>query len=154
MTVVSDTSPLIAFASLGKLTVLKELFRRVSIPQAVYEELSRKGQFPLEDWIYVEKIQNRQLYRVLRVDLGPGESESLCLGAEQKADLILLDDKGARKKAPLLQLQKTGTLGILVRAKKRGLISAVRTEIEKLESDIDFRISPSLKEVVCRLAGE
>jgi predicted nucleic acid-binding protein len=152
--VVSDTSPLIAFASLEKLTVLKELFRRVSIPQAVYEELSRKGQFPFEEWIYVEKIQNIELYRVLRVDLGPGESESLCLGAEKKADLILLDDKGARKKASLLQLQKTGTLGILVQARKRGLISAVRTEIEKLESDIDFRISPALKEDVCRLAGE
>jgi predicted nucleic acid-binding protein len=116
--VVSDTSPLIAFASLGKLTVLKELFGCVIIPQAVHEELSRKGHFPFEDWIDVEKIQNRGLYRVLRVDLGPGESESLCLGAEKKAGLILLDDKKARKKASLFQLQKTGTVGILVRAKK------------------------------------
>ena len=42
MIVISDTSPLIAFASLGKLSVLKELFGRVSVPQAVHEELSRK----------------------------------------------------------------------------------------------------------------
>jgi hypothetical protein len=152
--VVSDTSPLIAFASLGKLAVLKKLFGRVSIAQAVHEELSRKGHFPFEDWIDVEEIQNRGLYRVLRLDLGAGESESLCLGVEKKADLILLDDKEARKTASLFQLQKTGTVGILVRAKKHGFISIVREEIEKLESDIDFRISPSLKEAVCRLVGE
>ena len=154
MIVISDTSPLIAFASLGKLSVLKQLFGRVSVPQAVHEELSRKGHFPFEDWIYVEKIQNRGLYRVLRLDLGPGESESLCLGVEKKSDLILLDDKEARKTASLFQLQKTGTVGILVQAKKRRLISTVREEIEKLESDIDFRISPSLKEAVCRLVDE
>jgi len=152
--VVSDTSPLIAFASLGKLTVLKELFGRVSVAQAVREELSRKGHFPFEEWIDVEKIQNRGLYRVLRLDLGPGESESLCLGVEKKADLILLDDKEARKTASLFQLQKTGTLGILVQAKKRGLIRIIREEIDKLESEIDFRISTSLKEAVCQLVGE
>ncbi len=48
MIVISDTSPLIAFASLGKLSVLKELFGRVSVPQAVHEELSHKGHFPFE----------------------------------------------------------------------------------------------------------
>jgi len=46
--VISDTSPLIAFAALGKLSVLNELFGRVSVPQAVHEELSRKGHFPLQ----------------------------------------------------------------------------------------------------------
>lgn len=85
MIVVSDTSPLIAFASLEKLTVQKELFGRVSVPLAVHEELSRKGRFPFEDWIDIEDIQNRELYRVLRVDLGPGESESLCLCLQKKS---------------------------------------------------------------------
>ena len=101
MIVVSDTSPLIAFASLGKLTVLKELFGCVIIPQAVHEELSRKGHFPFEDWIDVEKIQNRGLYRVLRVDLGRSQSVTHCLGAEvprkKRSSYFLMIKRHGRK---------------------------------------------------------
>jgi hypothetical protein len=93
--------------------VLKDLFGRVSVPQAVHEELSREGHFPFEDWINVEKIQNRGLYRVLRLDLGPGESESLCLGVEKKADLILLDDKRHGKQHLCFNFRKPEQLASL-----------------------------------------
>ena len=74
MKVVSDTSPIIAFSNLGKLHILKALFGRITIPRAVYEELSEGKPFQLEDWIQVEGIKDRGLYKRLRSDLDHGES--------------------------------------------------------------------------------
>jgi len=47
--VVSNTSPIIALSSLGKLDLLKHLFGRVTIPQAVYEELTERQSFERVD---------------------------------------------------------------------------------------------------------
>lgn len=75
--VVSDTSPIIAFSNLGKLHILKSLFGRITIPHAVYEELSEGKSFQLEDWIQVEVIKDRGLYKMLRSSLDHGESEAM-----------------------------------------------------------------------------
>ena len=71
MTVVSDTSVLIAFESLGKLQILKKIFSQIIIPEGVYKELKvEKGKFVLENWIIVKKIANKDLYRRLYLNLG------------------------------------------------------------------------------------
>jgi predicted nucleic acid-binding protein len=51
-------------------------------------------------------------------------------------------------------LKPVGTLGALLLAKRRGLIAAVRPEIERLEQEVRFRIAPGLREEVLRTAGE
>ena len=98
MTVISDTSVLIAFEAVGKLALLKLIFPQIFIPARVYKELNvEKGDFVLEDWIIVKKITNLDLYRRLYLDLGKGESETITLAIEEQADITLLDDKEARK---------------------------------------------------------
>ncbi len=155
MTVISDTSILIAFESLGKLPVLKKIFSQIIIPEGVYKELNaEKGDFVLEDWIIVKKIANLDLYRRLYLDLGEGESETITLAIEEHADYTLLDDKEARKEAIDLGLKVIGTAGLLISAKRKGLINSVMAEIRKLEERINFRLSRNLKQQLKAEAGE
>jgi predicted nucleic acid-binding protein len=152
--VVSDTTTLIAFLGLGRMSVLKELFGKLAIPKAVYEELHQKTVPALEEWAEVIEIKDRRSYRSYRKVLGAGESEALCLCAQIGADAILLDDRRARLVARRLSLKPMGTLGVLLVVKRRGLIAAVRPEIERLEQEVRFRIAPGLREEVLRTAGE
>jgi predicted nucleic acid-binding protein len=154
LTVVSDTSVLIAFESLGKLQILKKIFQQIIIPEGVYKELKvEKGEFVLENWIIVKKIANTDLSRRLYLDLGEGESETITLSIEEQADFTLLDDKEARKEAIDMDLKVIGTAGLLLSAKRKGLISSVMEEIRKLEERINFRLSGDLKQYIKEQEG-
>jgi hypothetical protein len=152
--VVSDTSPIIAFSNLGKLHVLKALFGRITIPHAVYEELSEGKSVQLEDWIQVEVIKDQGLYKMLRSSLDHGESEAIILYLENEMDLFLVDDGEARKVAASFEITLTGTGGLLLLGKKKGLISSVRTEIDTLEREGAFRLSAAVKDILLREAKE
>lgn len=84
---------------------------------------------------------------------GPGESEALALALEVHADLILIDDKAARRLASSLHLPVLGVLGLLLKAKDAALIPAVRPRLDALRK-LPFHISPWLHEAVLRDAGE
>lgn len=85
--------------------------------------------------------------------MGAGEREAICLALEAHASWVILDDRAGRHVARKLGLQVTGTLGVLLRSKQRGLIPAVRPAVETLVRS-DFRASPQLLERVLRDAGE
>jgi hypothetical protein len=78
---------------------------------------------------------------VLRESLGAGESEAIVLAQELGADLLLLDDALARRKADRLGLNVKGTLGVLLLAKQAGLLDAVKPVPAALQQT-DFRASP------------
>jgi len=83
-------------------------------------------------WVRVMKIKDKELKKALNVALDEGESESIVLALEQSADLILLDDYEAREFARTYGLSITGTVGILMKAKKEGKIASLEEELEKL----------------------
>ncbi|MGE5340825.1 MAG: DUF3368 domain-containing protein [Candidatus Omnitrophota bacterium] len=155
MIIVSDTSVLIAFYSIGKLGLLKAIFNEVLVPEGVSIELANEEHsFKLEDWIKVRKITNSDLFMSFHLNLDKGESEALTLAIEMHPDYILLDDKEARKIAKTIGLNVIGTVGILLLAKKKGLILKVMEEIEKLETLINFRLSNDLKLLIKNAANE
>ena len=158
--VVSDSSPLIHLSQIGRLHLLKELFGELLIPQAVYHEVVIEGggkpgskEVREASWIIVMEIRNERLKRLLQFQLDEGEAEAIVLALETKASLVLLDDREARLQAKRLGLKITGTLGILLRAKKLGLIENMKEEINKLKQT-GFRVSKNLEEEVLRAAGE
>lgn len=104
-------------------------------------------------WIIVRGIRGEHMKVILRRVLDEGEAEAIVLALEVNAGLILLDDREARIQAKSLGLNVTGTLGILLRARRLGLIRNLRPEIEKLKKT-GFRISQSLEEEILRLVGE
>ncbi len=80
-------------------------------------------------------------------------AEAIALAMELQDVSIILDDGKARRIAARLGLEVTGTLGVLIAAKKRGLIESVGTGLEALDQ-AGFRMSAELRAETLRLAGE
>ena len=91
--------------------------------------------------------------KILSASLGAGESESISLALEIRAGLAILDDRPARRLAFALGIPIIGTLGLLLAAKQRKLLTAVKPCLDALTQH-DFWIAPSLYEQVLRDAGE
>lgn len=89
----------------------------------------------------------------LGFNIHKGEAETISLAEELSADLLLLDDYWARKFAEYRRFKITGTLGILIKAKKQGLISLIKTYMDKLIAS-NFRISDELYNHALKIAGE
>jgi len=149
--VVCNASPLIALAQIGQLALLEQLFGTVVVPPAVIRETAPSVSPPT--WVEERPLAQPIGPRILRASLGPGESETISLALELGARWVILDDRPARRLARGLQLNVIGTLGILLAARKRDLLPAVRPCLDALLQH-DFFIAPALYEQVLREAGE
>jgi len=156
---VCDTSSLQYLHQLGCLNLLHELADRIIVPRAVVDELavgSEAGHsVPIPqafDWI--EVCRPSALSAEPRMDdLGAGETEVLMLVRERADAIAVIDDKLARVIAENLGIKFTGTLGILVEAKRAGLIDSVGSLLDRLQ-ELRFRVSPSVRALILREAGE
>lgn len=163
MIVVSDTSPLSGLAIVGYLCLLKQLYQRVLIPPAVLDELVRGGEDDERialvlslDWIEIQQPTNSQLVETLESDcnLDRGEAEAIALAVELGADELLIDERLGRREALRLGLSITGLLGILLVAKRRELVKAIRPVMDDLIAQAGFRVSNQLYIEVLEAAAE
>ena len=106
------------------------------------------------DWITVYDVKNWEMVQILKMELDEGEAEAIALAREVEADVVLLDERDARRAAKHLGLRVLGTVGILVWAKRGGKITSLRENLDKLKSIAKFRMSQSLYERVLGEAGE
>ena len=114
--VISNSSPLIALEQIGYLHLLESLFGEVWVPSAVVNEVAMSVSLPPS--IQLRQITNALAATVLKTTLGAGESEAITLALQEKARLIILDDRPARRMAESLGLTVMGTLSILSSAKE------------------------------------
>ena len=161
MLVVSNTSPLINLAMIGELDLLRKLYEVVYIPQAVFDEIVIKGEGQIgaeeiknSEWIKVLPVQNRLLVKSLFLQLDIGESEAIVLAIEHSANLVLLDEKRGRNIASEFNLRPFGLLGVLVQAKKLGLILEIKPLIDKLRHVAGFWIDNKLYQAVLNSVNE
>lgn len=152
MAVVSNSSPLIACAAIGQLPLIAALFRSVLIPPAVAREIAPSIPTP-PPWLAVQSLRAPLPPAVLRQSLGDGEREAVGLALDIQAERILLDDRAARRVAQDLGLLVTGTVGMLLVAKRHGMIPALRPALEALVAQ-SFFISAALYDDILRAAGE
>lgn len=157
--VICNTSVLQYLHQIDWLDLLSALFGQVQIPRAVAAELDegkrRNVSLPtLADlsWVTVRPVRDRTLLPLV-TSLGDGEKEVLALGLEETDALLVLDDRNARRYAIAAGLEVTGTLGILVLAKERGLIDSIRPALDRLQ-ELQFRLSAPTRQMVLNLAGE
>ena len=75
------------------------------------------------------------------------------LAQENGADLLIIDDNAAKKTAKYLGLTVTGTMGVLLRAKKEGLVAEIKPLLEALIND-GLYVSPKVQNYVLGQAGE
>lgn len=146
---------------IGELDLLRKLYEVVYIPQAVFDEIVIKGegQIGAEDiknseWIKVLPVQNRLLVKSLFLQLDIGESEAIVLAIEHSANLVLLDEKRGRNIASEFNLRPFGLLGVLVQAKKLGLILEIKPLIDKLRYVAGFWIDNKLYQAVLNSVNE
>lgn len=135
--VIPDTSCLILLKKIGAVELLSQLYDEVLITDIVLDEF--KESLPAS--YKVIPLQNRDFFTLLCKQLDPGEASVICLGTNESDSLMVLDDLKGRKVATALGLNFTGTLGLLVKAKRNGLISQIEPYVEKLIA-AGIRISP------------
>ena len=158
--VIVNSTPLIILCTIGRLDILKALYGDIYIPNAVYKEVTAKQDSAcmilkqeVGQWIHVEMIHNQSDRKMYKAKLHDGEVEVMILAQEQKADLVILDDNAAKKTAKYLGLTVTGTLGVLIKAKKKGLIEQVSPLLTEMKEN-DFYISKSLEQIVLEQVNE
>ncbi|NEX23191.1 DUF3368 domain-containing protein [Thiorhodococcus mannitoliphagus] len=159
--VVSNTSPLTNLAAIGQLDLLYRLFGRVEIAHAVWDELNANGRsWPGRDevaqasWIIRQAPNNQALMRALQRDLDRGESASIALAVELGADLILLDEQDGRRLAQQQGLTPMGVVGVLLLAKQRDLLPAIRPSLDALRTDAGFWLGDSVYRLALEKARE
>jgi len=158
-TVIVNTTPIIALALIGQLHLLQHLYDEVLIPPAVRAEVLAGGpsgigvaELQEANWIRTVPLQDPRRADLLS-DLDRGEAEVIALAQELNADLVIIDERLARRHARRLGMTLTGTLGVLLRAKERGLVPAVGPFVDQLLRG-GIRLDDALVAEALRLASE
>lgn len=148
-------------ARIGRLDLLPSLYQQVLIPSAVYQELTAsKGDLPPPvdlasmTWLIVAAASDRKRVEELREDLDPGEAEAVVLAIERRADLLLVDERRARRTAAAAGLTVTGLLGVVAKAKRAGLIDRAKPVVDELIQSARFWIGADLYAEVLAELGE
>ncbi len=161
MVIVSNTSPISNLAKVGQLDLIQQLYGVILIPNAVYDELldERAGETVVTavqaaTWLEIHSVQNQELVDKLRDRINVGEAEAIALAVEVKATRLLIDERLGRQAATEQGLTVTGVLGILLTAKRQGLIGEVRPTMDALITQAGFRISSQLYADILIAASE
>ncbi len=145
--VVSDSTCLIGLERIGELDILPTLFEPIIIPPEIEREFGNKF-----SWLQTETLTSNILATALRLVVDAGEAEAIALASE-KSYLLISDDKQTRSAAKRLGISVIGTLGVLIRAKQNGVVSAIKPILDNLELN-SFFISQTLREEALKIVGE
>lgn len=158
--VVVNTTPLIALSHVEQLDILRKLYGKIIIPEAVYRELSVKTDSICKktvdsslDWIRVDKIKNQMAKAMYKTQLHDGEVEVMILAKEIAAHVVIIDDANAKRHAKYLGLPVTGTLGVLIKAKQERYIDELKPILQRMVEN-GIYISQGLIELCLKQAGE
>jgi len=161
---VSDSSPLIHLAVMGRLDLLRTFHEPVMIPPAVWHEVVGQGggrpgarevqQAKADGWLKVEAPAPTPTLNFLRGRLDVGEAEAVALALERQPEVLLLDEGHGRAVARQFGLNITGTVGMLIRARLGGQIPNLRTELDQLRGPAGCYLGQSVYEAALRAVGE
>mgnify|MGYP001575267273 CR=1 FL=1 len=137
---VINTSPLIALmAALGDLEILRALYKNVLVPFEVCEEIYAGGAEGFGIEAFEQAVWLRKwplpldIAPLLRNSLDRGEASAIQLALDQSINTVCIDETAGRRIAKLSNLQVTGSIGILLRAKKDGLPITIADAIQRMK---------------------
>ncbi|MCX7048739.1 MAG: DUF3368 domain-containing protein [Candidatus Sumerlaeota bacterium] len=145
---ITNSTCLIALERIDRLDILKLSFAQIIIPPQVQVECGIQ-----EKWLEVRPVKDNNLLRALCGRVDDGEAAAIALAAEMPNSVIILDDLKARICGEQMGLPVLGTVGLLLRAKRLGIITKVMPVIDDLIK-VEFRLSKSLYEKAIQLSGE
>lgn len=157
MILIADASALIALSACDSLWLLDAIFGTVLVPEAVFREVaavSKPHSEPLQSYLHgkVRQVDMRH-FVFLDAYADAGETAAMLLYKALDADYLLIDDKRGRKVAAINQIKTIGSMGVLLQAKRAGLVASIAPLIASIDASPVF-ISRSLLETVLELAGE
>lgn len=106
------------------------------------------------EWIKVRPVNDLNLLAIIQANLDLGEAAAIVLALELNAELLIIDERPGRTIALQYRLPVTGILGVLLEAKGKGLIPAVKPLVDRLINEVEFRVSSQLYTTVLQCAGE
>jgi predicted nucleic acid-binding protein len=150
MIVVADTTPINYLVLIGEQELLPLLFGEVIIPDTVFHELLVDATpHTVRQWLgshppWLERRQSTSTPEMSLSHLDAGEREAIQLAEELGADLLLVDEKVARREATKRHLATSGTLGVLDRAVDKGLVDF--SQAFRHLKRTSFYVSPAVEE--------
>ena len=160
MSIIVNSTPLISLALISQLSLLPKIFGDIYLPRAVYNEVIVNGkgksgytQLLAIDWFQIADPVNVPLKQSIMLQLDEGEAEVITIAKDKEIPLICIDEFAGHQYASLLGLDVIGTLGILLIAKKRGYITAVKPLCDRLLNNDRF-INRTLYNKVLKNAEE
>lgn len=157
MILIADASPLIALSLCDQLHLLELLFDEIALPEAVFNEIN------IPDKPESAKIINfvRDKIRTVALSdfiisvpsLGRGELEAMALYKKISADFLLVDDKKARQIALYNNIKVVGSIGVLLLAKRKGIVGKIRPYLDILHTS-SIHLSLDLHQHALKLANE
>lgn len=159
MTLVVNASPLICLAKAGLLDLLERLDPEVLVPEPVASEVlagppGDPARVALEGGWGFRRPGSHVPHRVLEWGLGAGESSVLALALETASATAVLDDREARVCARLLGVTVVGSLGLVLRAAREGLIPAAAPALQALRGSGIHLDDATIREALARTTGE
>lgn len=143
MVIVSDASPIIALSEIDRLTLLKDVFGTIVITDIVQLE----SQIAETDWIEVHNDYDQDVFEVVSLQIDRGEASAIALAKQHDNVMLVIDERRGRKVAAGLGIKIIGLLGVIVKAKKMGVIDKGMEIINQLIEN-GFRVSENLVEIV------
>jgi predicted nucleic acid-binding protein len=148
-TIISDTSCFIILTKIGELELLHRVYGQVVTTPDIAVEYGEK----LPEWVDVVPVKDKTRQQLLEMQIDKGESSAIALAFETPDCILILDDYKAHKIAERLGLSLTGTIGVIIKAKLRGVIPSVKPLLDKIKQT-NFRLSPELESLALRAADE
>ncbi len=133
----------------GELDLLQKAFGEIITTKEVLQEFGED----LPNWVLVKSATDKYRQRILETQVDRGEASAIALALEYSESMIILDDYKERKVAENLGLEITGTIGVIIIAKKRGVINSIKPFLEKILAT-NFRISEEIERQALKDAEE
>jgi uncharacterized protein len=158
--VISDSTALIGLSKIRKIDLLKQIYKEIFIPEAVFAEVVGKGkgrpgvkEISHSVWIIKKTVKDDRYVEMLMSEIGRGEAEVLVLGKELNADWLIVDDERARTAAVSAGFNIIGIAGILLLAKQLKLIPSIKPLLDDLKAK-NFRLSDKIYKELLKKGGE
>ena len=148
-TIISDTSCFIILTNIGELELLYKVYGQIVTTLDIATEYGEM----LPEWVEIVTVKDKYRQQLLEMQIDKGESSAIALALETPDSTMILDDYKARKIAHQLGLIFTGTIGVIIKAKLKGVIPSIKPLLEKIKQT-DFRLSAEIELQALKEANE
>ncbi len=157
---ICNTGPIIALSMIDRIDILRHIFELIAVPEEVHKEILEGGatnaglaNYRKAQWIKVVALSS-PVDPLLRTSLDPGEAAVIGLARELNANVVVVDERKARKIARTVYgLHVIGSARVMVEAKRRGLLDNIGSELQTMR-DGGYWIGDSIVNAALKSAGE